>query len=224
MRRAGRESTFRCWPRPGHWGRGRPTSSAGMLARARARGIAFALQHTSLQDLSYVRQFDAVLTIDAMGHIPPERLARRAGQSAPGCPAGWPGVPDSPGTGPAPYPAGLREPLRTRAARGARELAEPDAPGYHYHPGRDQAVDWFGRRGWRSSMRASGGETGGAITTSCCARARPRQHRDTVRAPGQLAAPGGPTGRTAPARLPRPCPAAASGCSPSPATRAAEDR
>jgi SAM-dependent methyltransferase len=42
--------------------------SAGMLAR----GIAFSLEHTSLQDLSHVREFDAVLTIDAMQHIPPE--------------------------------------------------------------------------------------------------------------------------------------------------------
>jgi hypothetical protein len=31
------------------------------------------------------------------------------------------------------------------AVRG--ELAEPDAPGYHYCPGRDQAVDWFGQQG-----------------------------------------------------------------------------
>src|SRR6266576_7153321 len=34
--------------------------SAGMLARARARGIAFSLQRTSLQDLSYAARFDAV--------------------------------------------------------------------------------------------------------------------------------------------------------------------
>ena len=27
------------------------------------------------------------------------------------------------------------------------ELAEPDTPGYHYCPGRDQAVDWFGQQG-----------------------------------------------------------------------------
>ena len=39
--------------------------SAGMLARARARGIAFSLQRTSLQVLSYAGQFDAVLTIEA---------------------------------------------------------------------------------------------------------------------------------------------------------------
>jgi len=46
--------------------------SAGMLARARARGIAFSLQRTSLQDQPYAARFDAVLTIEAMQHIPPE--------------------------------------------------------------------------------------------------------------------------------------------------------
>ena len=93
--------------------------SAGMLAQARARAIAFSLEHISLQDLSPVRQLAAVLTIDAMEHIPPRRLARRAGQFAPGCPAGWPVVPDDRGTGAAPYRAGLRGPFCTRVARGA---------------------------------------------------------------------------------------------------------
>ena len=46
--------------------------SAGMLAKARARGIAFSLERISLQELSYADRFDAVLTIDAMGHIPPK--------------------------------------------------------------------------------------------------------------------------------------------------------
>src|SRR6266851_1741623 len=32
--------------------------SAGMLAQARARGIAFSLEHVSLQEPSYVGQFD----------------------------------------------------------------------------------------------------------------------------------------------------------------------
>jgi SAM-dependent methyltransferase len=45
--------------------------SAGMLARARARGIAFALEHKALQDLSYDRDFDAVITVDAMENVPP---------------------------------------------------------------------------------------------------------------------------------------------------------
>jgi len=46
--------------------------SAGMLAQARARGIAFQLEQVALQDLSYVREFEAVLTVDAMENIPPE--------------------------------------------------------------------------------------------------------------------------------------------------------
>jgi ubiquinone/menaquinone biosynthesis C-methylase UbiE len=46
--------------------------SAGMLAQARRRGIAFSLEHTALQDLSYTREFDAVLTIDAMENIAPD--------------------------------------------------------------------------------------------------------------------------------------------------------
>ena len=48
--------------------------SAGMLARARARarGVAFSLEQASLHELPYVSRFDAVLTIDAMEHIPPE--------------------------------------------------------------------------------------------------------------------------------------------------------
>jgi cyclopropane fatty-acyl-phospholipid synthase-like methyltransferase len=46
--------------------------SAGMLAQARARGIAFQLEQVALQDLSHTREFDAVITVDAMENIPPE--------------------------------------------------------------------------------------------------------------------------------------------------------
>ena len=121
--------------------------SAGMLAKARARGIAFSLEHTSLQDLSYVRQFDAVLTIDAMQHVPPED---------------WPGVLAN--LHRAVRPDGLvyltvqelgqhhlEQAFESLSARGLPavrgELVEGDAPGYHYCPGRDQAVDWFWQQG-----------------------------------------------------------------------------
>jgi SAM-dependent methyltransferase len=120
--------------------------SAGMLARARARGMAFSLERTSLQELSYAGQFDAVLTIDAMGHIPPED---------------WPGVLAN--LGRAARPGGLvyltvqelgrhhiERAFASLAARGLPavlgEITEPDAPGYHYYPGRDQAVGWFGQQ------------------------------------------------------------------------------
>jgi 2-polyprenyl-6-hydroxyphenyl methylase / 3-demethylubiquinone-9 3-methyltransferase len=46
--------------------------SAAMLARARARGMAIALDQVRLQELPYAGEFDAILTIDAMEHVPPE--------------------------------------------------------------------------------------------------------------------------------------------------------
>jgi SAM-dependent methyltransferase len=121
--------------------------SAGMLAQAQERGIAFSLERVSLQELSYARRFDAVLTIDAMQHIPPED---------------WPGVLAN--LHRAARPGGwlyltvhelerhhLERAFQSLSARGLPavwgELAEPDTPGYHYCPGRDQAVDWFGQQG-----------------------------------------------------------------------------
>lgn len=56
----------RGWP-PG----GGADQSAGMLAQARARDIASRLDQIALQDLSYAREFDAVITVDAMENAPP---------------------------------------------------------------------------------------------------------------------------------------------------------
>ena len=123
------------WPVGGHAGPGPGT------------GIAFSLQRTSLQDLPYAARFDAPLTIEAMQHIPPED---------------WPGVLAN--LGRAVQPGGLVyltvqvlgqhhiqrafESLRARGLPAVRgELAEEDTPGYHYFPGRDQAVGWFGQQG-----------------------------------------------------------------------------
>jgi 2-polyprenyl-3-methyl-5-hydroxy-6-metoxy-1,4-benzoquinol methylase len=121
--------------------------SAGMLAQARVRGIAFSLERISLQDLSFAGRFDAVLTIEAMQHIPPED---------------WPGVLAN--LARAVRPGGLvyltiqeleqhhiHRAFESLCARGLPavrgELVEQDAPGYHYFPGRDQAVDWFWQQG-----------------------------------------------------------------------------
>jgi hypothetical protein len=83
------------------------------------------------------------LTIDAMGHIPPED---------------WPGVLAN--LDRAARPEGLvyltvqelqrhhiERAFASLSARGLPavlgEIAEPDTPGYHYYPGRDQAAGWF---------------------------------------------------------------------------------
>ena len=117
--------------------------SAGMLAKARARGIATALDQVRLQELPYDGAFDAVLTIDAMEHIPPE---------------GWPVVLAH--LHRAVRPGGLlyltveetTEPViedafaaLTRrglpAVRG--EVIDGNVGGYHYYPGPDQVTAWF---------------------------------------------------------------------------------
>ena len=117
--------------------------SAGMLAQARARGVAIALDRVSLQELPYTAEFDAVMTIDAMENIPPED---------------WPLV-----------LANLRRAVRPRGLvyLTVEEVAEPvieeafltltrrgqpavrgevvdgDVAGYHYYPDRAQVTDWL---------------------------------------------------------------------------------
>jgi SAM-dependent methyltransferase len=121
--------------------------SAGMLAQARARGIAFGLEQVALQDLSYVAEFDAVLTVDAMENIPPEDwplvLANLHRAVRPG------GVMYL--TVEEVEQAEIDQAFRSLSARGLPavpgEIVEGDVAGYHYYPGRDQAAEWFGREG-----------------------------------------------------------------------------
>jgi SAM-dependent methyltransferase len=121
--------------------------SAGMLARAEARGIAVSLEQMALQDLSYEHEFDAALTVDAMENIPPEdwplvlanvhRAVRPGGlmyltvEEAAGSHVDW-----------------AFERLCARGLPAVRgELVEGDVAGYHYYPGRDQAVEWITKEG-----------------------------------------------------------------------------
>jgi len=46
--------------------------SAGMLAQARTKGIAQSLARIGLQEMAFLREFDAVMTIDAMENVAPE--------------------------------------------------------------------------------------------------------------------------------------------------------
>jgi cyclopropane fatty-acyl-phospholipid synthase-like methyltransferase len=121
--------------------------SAGMLAQARARGIASRLEQVALQDLSYVREFDAVITVDAMENVPPEQ---------------WPLVLAN--LHRAVRPGGVmyltveeaRQPKIDQAyeslsARGLPvvrgETVEGDVAGYHYYPGREHVVRWLREEG-----------------------------------------------------------------------------
>jgi ubiquinone/menaquinone biosynthesis C-methylase UbiE len=119
--------------------------SAGMLAEARHRGIAFSLEHTALQDLSYAHEFDAVLTVDAMENIPPEDwplvLANLHRAVRPG------GVMYL--TVEEVDQSKISQAFDTLSERGLPvvrgELVEGDVAGYHYYPGREQVMEWFGQ-------------------------------------------------------------------------------
>lgn len=121
--------------------------SAGMLAQARARGIAFQLEQVALQDLSYAREFDAVITVDAMENIPPEDwpvvLANLHRTIRPG------GVMYL--TVEEVQQADIDQAFQSLSARGLPavrgEIVEGDVAGYHYYPGREQAVEWFEQEG-----------------------------------------------------------------------------
>jgi SAM-dependent methyltransferase len=121
--------------------------SPGMLAQARAKGIAESLVQVRLQDLDFVDEFDAVMTVDAMENI---------------CPEDWPRV-----------LANLHRAAHPRAqlyltveeideaevdrAFGALtdsglpairgEVVEGDVAGYHYYPGRDRVLAWVAAEG-----------------------------------------------------------------------------
>lgn len=121
--------------------------SAGMLAQARAREIAFQLEQVALQDLCYVHEFDAVITVDAMENIPPEDwprvLAHLHRAVRPG------GVMYL--TVEEVEQAEIDQAFQSLSARGLPavrgEIVEGDVAGYHYYPGRERAVEWFEREG-----------------------------------------------------------------------------
>lgn len=121
--------------------------SAGMLAEARAKGIADRLEQIGLQELAIDGAFDGTLTIDAMENVPPED---------------WPTVLAN--LHRAVRPGGhlyltveevrdvdLDVAFADAEARGLPavrgEIVEGDVAGYHYYPRRPQVMRWFEAEG-----------------------------------------------------------------------------
>jgi len=121
--------------------------SGGMLAQARAKNLAVALEQRTLQDLGYAAQFDGAVTIDAMENVPPED---------------WPAVIENLRN--AVRPGGVmyltveevtdnsvEQAFEALSARGLPavygEVIEGDVAGYHYYPGRDRVLGWFADAG-----------------------------------------------------------------------------
>ena len=123
--------------------------SGGMLAQARARGIAERIEKVGLQELAFTAEFDGVMTVDAMEHVPPEE---------------WPAVIANlrralkPGghfyvTLEEVEETAIDEAFRKLSARGLPvvrgEIVEGDTGGYHYYPGRERALAWLTEGGFQ---------------------------------------------------------------------------
>jgi SAM-dependent methyltransferase len=122
--------------------------SAGMLAQADARGIAERVEHVGLQELAFDAAFDGVMTIDAMENVPPEDwptvVANLRGALRPGGHLYL--------TLEEIEEADVDEALRALSERGLPavrgEVIEGDVAGYHYYPGREQALAWLADAGF----------------------------------------------------------------------------
>ncbi|SRR5216683_133226 len=121
--------------------------SAGMVAQARARGIAIALDQVRLQKLSYAGEFGAVMTIDAMENVPPEDwplvLANLHRAMRPG---GFLYLTVEEVAEPV-----IEEAFAALTERGLPavrgEVVDGNVAGYHYYPGRDQVTGWLDAAG-----------------------------------------------------------------------------
>jgi 2-polyprenyl-3-methyl-5-hydroxy-6-metoxy-1,4-benzoquinol methylase len=121
--------------------------SAGMLDQAQRRGLADSLKQVSLQELAFESEFNGVLTVDAMEHVPPEEwpvvLANLHRAVRPGGPL-YVTVEEI-------DDATIEDASRLLTARGEPavrgEVVDGDTGGYHFYAGRDRAVGWFEAEG-----------------------------------------------------------------------------
>jgi len=117
--------------------------SRGMLEQARVRGIAEALHRLGLQELAFEREFDGVMTVDAMEHVFPEdwplvlanlqRAVRPNGHL-------YITVEEFDG-------ADIDAAFTALQASGLPavhgEVVEGETGGYHYYPGRERVLGWL---------------------------------------------------------------------------------
>ena len=122
--------------------------SAGMLAQARAKGIADALEQVGLQELPFSAEFDGAMTIDGLENVPPEdwplvlASLRRALRSGGHLYLTVEEIDD----------AEIAEAFQKQSADGLPvvlgEVIEGDTAGYHYYPGRERVLGWLADAGF----------------------------------------------------------------------------
>jgi 2-polyprenyl-3-methyl-5-hydroxy-6-metoxy-1,4-benzoquinol methylase len=117
--------------------------SAGMVEQALTTGLAERVEHIGLQELAFEAEFDAAMVIDAMENVAPEDWPVVAGNLARAV---------KPGGGlfvtlEEQEDEAINVTFRALAADGQPavrgEVIEGDVAGYHYYPGRAQALVWL---------------------------------------------------------------------------------
>ena len=121
--------------------------SAGMLEQARARGLAAELIQVGLQELPFAAEFDAVMTIDAMENVPPEEWPLVVGNLRRALKAGAPFYLTIEESDDAEVDAAYARHAADGLPIVRGEVIEGDVAGYHYYPGRTQALAWLADAG-----------------------------------------------------------------------------
>jgi ubiquinone/menaquinone biosynthesis C-methylase UbiE len=121
--------------------------SAGMLAQAEAKGLAEALIHIELTDMTFDASFDGAMTIDALENVSPEDWPRVLANLHRAVRPGGHLYLTIEEIDSAEVDAAFAELTAAGLPAVRGEVIEGDVAGYHYYPGRDQVARWLEAEG-----------------------------------------------------------------------------
>jgi SAM-dependent methyltransferase len=122
--------------------------SAGMLAVAREKHPNVPLEHVGLQELAFEREFDAVMCIDAMEHVPPEEWPTVLANLHRAVRVGGLLYLTVEEVDEGEHDAALAEALMCGLPAVRGEHVGAETGGYHYYPDRDRVRSWIDRAGF----------------------------------------------------------------------------
>ena len=117
--------------------------SAGMAEQARATGLAERVEDIGLQELAFEDDFDAAMVIDAMENVAPEDWPVVAGNLARAVKPGGGLFVTLEEQDDEAIDATFRALIADGQPAVRGEVIEGDVAGYHYYPGRAQALIWL---------------------------------------------------------------------------------
>ena len=122
--------------------------SSGMLDAARSKQPGVRLELVGLQELSFEGEFEAVMTVDSMEHVPPEEWPLVASNLRRALKPGGHLYLTCEETTDAEIDAGYADTMAAGLPAVRGELIGPDTGGYHYYPGRALARAWLEAAGF----------------------------------------------------------------------------